>query len=270
MQQNKDFRFAPVRSEKLEQVCFFARLVLILRRLFEEAIIVNIFKKILRWIGYALIFFFVSSITAVVVLKWMPVYYTPLMVMKSTGNLFTGKNTAINHEWVPLDSITHNMPQAVIASEDNLFEQHHGFDFEQIYLARLEALRGGRERGASTISQQTAKNVFLWPGHSWVRKGLEAYFTFLIEHIWGKKRIMEVYLNSIEMGDGIYGVQAAAHINFGKDASRLTKNECALIASSLPNPIKFDSAHPTGYMIKRRKKIVDLMGKVKQCPWGKK
>ena len=216
----------------------------------------KVFKKILRWIGYALIFFFVSSITAVVVLKWMPVYYTPLMVFKSAGNLFSNKSTAINHEWVPLDSITHHMPQAVIASEDNLFEQHHGFDFEQIYLARLEALRGGRERGASTISQQTAKNVFLWQGHSWVRKGLEAYFTFLIEHIWGKKRIMEVYLNSIEMGDGIYGVQACANENFHKNASELTQSDAALIAATLPNPLKFDSANPSRYLEKRRKQII--------------
>lgn len=226
----------------------------------------KVFKKILRWIGYALIFFFVSSITAVVVLKWMPVYYTPLMVMKSAGNLFTGKNTAINHEWVPLDSITHNMPQAVIASEDNLFEQHHGFDFEQIYLARLEALRGGRERGASTISQQTAKNVFLWQGHSWVRKGLEAYFTFLIEHIWGKKRIMEVYLNSIEMGEGLYGVGAVAEYNFNKDAKDLTRAECALIAATLPNPRVFSSKNPSKYMLKRQRRIQHEMKFIPKFP----
>ena len=226
----------------------------------------KVFKKILRWIGYALIFFFVSSITAVVVLKWMPVYYTPLMVFKSAGNLFTGKNTTINHEWVPLDSITHHMPQAVIASEDNLFLKHNGFDLEQIQKAQIAAQEGKRQRGASTISQQTAKNVFLWQGHSWVRKGLEAYFTFLIEHIWGKKRIMEVYLNSIEMGDGIYGADAVARINFGTTPDKLTKSQSVYIAVSLPNPRERDSGHPNAKMKRLHGIISKRMNQIDQFP----
>ena len=125
-------------------------------------------------------------------------------------------------------------------------------------------MKGGRERGASTISQQTAKNVFLWPGHNWLRKGLEAYFTLLIEKVWGKKRIMEVYLNSIEMGDGIYGIEAVARLNFGKHASQLSKRQAALVAVTLPNPLKRDSAHPTPYLIKRRDQVVTLMDKIER------
>ena len=224
------------------------------------------FKMIGRWVRNVLIFFFVSTFIAVLVFKYVPVYLTPLMLIRSVEQIAQGDSPTIKHEWVPLTDINHNMPQAVLASEDNLFLQHNGFDVEQIYRARLEALKGGRERGASTISQQTAKNVFLWPGHNWVRKGLEAYFTVLIEFVWGKERIMEVYLNSIEMGRGIYGVEAVAHNHFKTSADKLTKQQCALIAASLPNPLKRDSGKPSVYMKKRSKQILDLMGKVEQFP----
>lgn len=168
----------------------------------------------------------------------------------------------MEHKWVSKEKITPYMAQAVRASEDNLFTEHNGFDFNQIKAARREAEKGKRVRGASTISQQTAKNVFLWPGKSWIRKGLEAYFTVLIEFIWGKERIMEVYLNSIEMGRGIYGVEAVAKINFGTNAKKLTKSQCALIAASLPNPIKFNSASPSPYMRRRQAQILSLMHKI--------
>lgn len=220
------------------------------------------------WTRNLAIFFFVSSIGAVLAFKWLPVPITPLMIVRSAGMVFRGEEVTMHHQWVPMSKISHNVPQAVMASEDNLFLKHNGFDFEQIYQARLEALHGGRERGASTISQQTAKNVFLWHGRSWVRKGLEAYFTVLIEKIWGKERIMEVYLNSIEMGVGIYGIQATAEYNFGKDAASLTANEAALIAASLPNPRKRNSARPTPYMKKRQRQIVKLMGKIEDCGMG--
>ncbi|MBR1550902.1 MAG: monofunctional biosynthetic peptidoglycan transglycosylase [Muribaculaceae bacterium] len=216
------------------------------------------------WVRNALIFFVVSTVMAVLLLKFMPVYFTPLMFIRCAEQVGHGHLPHMSHSWVPLDSISRHVPQAVMASEDNLFLKHNGFDFEQIYKARLEAMKGGRERGASTISQQTAKNVFLWPGHNWMRKGLEAYFTLLIEQVWGKQRIMEVYLNSIEMGDGIYGIEAVARQNFGKHASQLSKRQAALVAVTLPNPLKRDSAHPTPYLIKRRDQVVTLMDKIER------
>lgn len=152
------------------------------------------------------------------------------------------------------------MPVAVIASEDQRFMTHHGFDYEAIETAAREHLHDGKKlRGGSTISQQTAKNVFLWQGRSWLRKGLETYFTFLIEIFWSKERIMEVYLNSIEMGDGIYGVEAVAEHHFGKTAKELTRSECALIAATLPNPRRYDSANPSSYMRKRQAWIEQQM-----------
>ena len=146
-----------------------------------------------------------------------------------------------------------------MASEDQLFMQHHGFDLKAIGQAWEERQSGRRMRGGSTISQQTAKNVFLWPGRSWVRKGLEAYFTALIELIWGKERIMEVYLNSIEMGDGIYGAEAVSQLHFGCPASDLTRPNCALIAATLPNPLRFSSLHPSPYMLRRQTWIMGQM-----------
>ena len=155
-----------------------------------------------------------------------------------------------------------------VASEDNLFLDHNGFDIEQIQKARDEAEKGKRVRGASTISQQTAKNVFLLPTKSYIRKGIEAYFTLLIEWIWGKERIMEVYLNSIEMGDGVYGAEAVAQAHFKKPAARLSAGEAALIAASLPNPRKFNSGKPSPYMLKRQGQILSLMGKLIKIQMG--
>ena len=155
---------------------------------------------------------------------------------------------------------------AVIASEDNRFAEHNGFDFVEIKKAMKENETRKRQRGASTISQQTAKNVFLWPQSSWVRKGFEVYFTFLIETFWSKERIMEVYLNSIEMGKGIYGAQATAENKFGTTAAKLTKGQCALIAATLPNPIRFNSAKPSPYILKRQNQILRLMNLVPKFP----
>ena len=157
-------------------------------------------KRIWIWCRNLLIFLFVSSILAVVVYKFVPVYYTPLMFIRMYEQHQDGKKMKLGHTWVPISKIAQPLVQAVIASEDNLFMEHNGFDVEQIQKARAEAEKGKRVRGASTISQQTAKNVFLWPGKSYLRKGIEVYFTFLIEWIWGKERIMEVYLNSIDGG----------------------------------------------------------------------
>lgn len=214
-------------------------------------------KTITRLLVWIIVFFFGSTIAAVVVYKWMPVYITPLMITRSIEN-----DDEMQHKWVPIEEISENMALAVISSEDNLFMSHSGFDFDQIQKAIEEAEKTGRQRGASTISQQTAKNVFLWNGRSWVRKGLEAYFTVLIELIWGKERIMEVYLNSIEMGPGIYGAEAVAQAHFSKSASKLTRREAALIAATLPNPLKYSSKNPSKYMRKRQRQITRLMGLV--------
>ena len=223
-------------------------------------------KTLTRWLRNILIFFFTSTILSVVILKYIPVYITPLMLIRAVESVIAGETPVISHEWVPLEQISHNLPQAVIASEDNLFLKHNGFDLEQIQKAQIEAQEGKRQRGASTISQQTARNVFLWQKRSWLRKGLEAYFTFLIEAIWGKERIMEVYLNSIEMGKGIYGAKAAADINFNTTPDKLTKQQSALIAVSLPNPLKRDSAHPTPKMRKMQQTILKRMNQIDQFP----
>jgi monofunctional biosynthetic peptidoglycan transglycosylase len=158
------------------------------------------------------------------------------------------------------------MPVAVMASEDQRFLMHNGFDFIEISKTLEERRSGKRFRGGSTISQQTAKNVFLWPKASWVRKGLEAYFTVLIEFIWGKERIMEVYLNSIEMGDGIYGAEAVAQQHFGRRAITLTRPNCALIAATLPNPLKFSSKEPSSYILKRQTAIMNQMRHIDVFP----
>ena len=160
------------------------------------------------------------------------------------------------------------MPVAVIASEDANFLTHHGFDFKAIQHAVERNAKHPEKRklGASTISQQTAKNVFLWPGRSWVRKGFEVYFTILIELFWSKERIMEVYLNSIEMGEGIYGVKAVASEHFGCEASQLSASQCALIAATLPNPRRFSSKHPSAYMLKRQARILREMRYVAPFP----
>lgn len=210
-----------------------------------------------------LIVFFGSSILAVAVYRFVPVEWTPLMTIRALRPKGTEAQRQAEknrqHEWVSYDEISEWVPRAVIAAEDGRFYQHHGFDFEEIGHAIEERKAGGRSRGASTISQQTAKNVFLWPAHSWVRKGLEAYFTVLIELMWSKERIMEVYLNSIEMGPGIYGIEAAARHYFGRSAAELSKGQAALIAISLPNPLKRDPAHPTAYMLKRQRIIMRYM-----------
>ena len=209
-------------------------------------------KKILRWM---VVLFFSSTILSVIVYRFLPVYITPLMVIRCIQQAGRGESITLHHHWVSLDEISPHMPVAVMASEDQRFLLHHGFDYNAIEKAAVHNLNGGKKRGASTISQQTAKNVFLWPGRSWVRKGFETYFTFLIELMWSKQRIMEVYLNSIEMGDGIYGVDAVAEYHFDKKAKDLFRGECALIAASLPNPLKMDSGHPTAYMRKRQREI---------------
>lgn len=223
-------------------------------------------KTLIRWTRNIVLLFFGSSILAVVALRFLPVYVTPLMVIRCVQQVKNGEEVKWKHHWVPKEKIAHSLPMAVIASEDNRFAEHHGFDFKEIRKAVKENQTRKKARGASTISQQTAKNVFLWPGSSWIRKGFEVYFTVLIELCWNKERIMEVYLNSIEMGRGIYGAEAVAREHFQTTAEKLSRPQCALIAASLPNPIKFNSGKPTAYMLKRQKKIMYLMKCVPDFP----
>lgn len=222
-----------------------------------------IILKIFLWLVGV---FFVSSILAVIAYRWIPVKVTPLMYIRSWQHADDAAYTDWQHRWVPLDSISPYLPVAVMASEDQRFLTHHGFDVQAIKQAQKEYEETGRRRGASTISQQTAKNVFLWPRSSWVRKGFEAYFTFLIELFWSKERIMEVYLNSIEMGPGIYGVEAVANAHFNCRAAELSRNDCALIAATLPNPIKFSSKTPSAYMRKRQQQIKRQMKAIDFLP----
>ncbi|MBR2097810.1 MAG: monofunctional biosynthetic peptidoglycan transglycosylase [Prevotella sp.] len=228
-------------------------------------ILFRLIKKTLKWIVVA---FFASTILSVVIYRFLPVWVTPLMVIRCYEQLTEGRDLKLSHDWEPLSEMSPSLPVAVIASEDARFMEHHGFDYEAIEHAakRNREHPEKRKLGASTISQQTAKNVFLWPGRSWVRKGFEAYFTTLIELLWSKQRIMEVYLNSIEMGEGIYGAQAVAEEHFHKDANDLTRSECALIAATLPNPRKYSSKSPSAYMLKRQSRILKEMKYVGKFP----
>ncbi|MFV0392650.1 MAG: monofunctional biosynthetic peptidoglycan transglycosylase [Paludibacteraceae bacterium] len=220
--------------------------------------------RLWRFLRKFVMWFFIISISWVILARFIPIWVTPLMVIRSVEAVVDGKTPKIKKDWVSIDKISPNMVQAVVASEDNLFMQHNGFSFKDIEKAIEHNKKGKRVRGGSTISQQTAKNVFLWPRRSWVRKGLETYFTVLIEFFWSKERIMEVYLNVAEMGNGIYGVQAASEIYFDKNASKLTKSQAALIAVCLPNPRKFNPAKPSGYIQRRKNQIVSLMGKIER------
>lgn len=219
----------------------------------------HLVKKIAKYIFRLLLTLFIITILWVAVYAFVPVPGTPLMLAR-----YFGEDVPINHTWTPLEEITPDMQLAVIAAEDNRFVLHNGFDWEEIEKARKEAEKGKKLRGASTISQQTAKNVFLWHGRSWVRKGLEAYFTTLIEFMWGKERIMEVYLNSIETGEGLYGIHAVAEANFGKKPGELTREECALIAATLPNPRRYSSKKPGKYIQKRKRAIMKNMNYIQR------
>ncbi|MCX6279788.1 MAG: monofunctional biosynthetic peptidoglycan transglycosylase [Bacteroidetes bacterium] len=225
-------------------------------------------KKRLLWlwkfVKYFTIIYFASSIFFVVLYKFVNPPITPLMAIRLAEQALNGQTLKIEKHWLPLDEISPNLPLAVIASEDNLFLEHKGFDFESIEKAKEYNLKkqGKKVRGASTISQQTAKNVFLWPQRSWLRKGLEVYFTVLIEFVWGKKRIMEVYLNVIETGNGIYGANAAAIQSLNKSAAKLSRGDAALIAAILPNPLKWNLKSPTPYIRSRQQWILWNMNNI--------
>jgi monofunctional biosynthetic peptidoglycan transglycosylase len=215
--------------------------------------------------------FLILSIASVIFFRWVPVPLTPLMLIRCVEQRSDGKEMTLKHDWVSLEEISPKLQLAVVCSEDQNYLKHFGFDWGAIQKARksnekaLEAEHSSAQgkkakiRGASTISQQTAKNVFLWPGRSYVRKAFEVWFTLLIEIFWSKERIMEVYLNSIEMGNGVYGAEAAAQFWFRKKAVKLNKDESAAIASVLPNPLKYKANPATSYIGKRKEWIKQQM-----------
>lgn len=216
-------------------------------------------RRIIKFLWRFLLGLFLFSILIVFVYKWLPVPLTPLMVIRAVEQKQDNNEFVLKHNWVPLEDISLNLQLAVICSEDQNFIRHKGFDLKAIEKAVENNKKGKRIRGASTISQQTAKNVFLWPKRSWFRKGLETYFTFLIELIWSKERIMEVYLNSIEMGEGIYGAEAASQFWYKKQAKNLSVYEAASIAAILPSPLKYRANPATNYIQSRKNWIVKQM-----------
>jgi monofunctional biosynthetic peptidoglycan transglycosylase len=202
----------------------------------------------------------VLSIVAVLVLRWWPPLTSAFMVEARLGALARGDfSFHLRHAWVDRERIAPTMQLAVIASEDQKFPFHHGFDFGSIQDAVREQADGIRSRGASTISQQTAKNLFLWGGHSYVRKGLETWFTALLELCWPKTRILEVYLNSAQFGPDIFGVETAAQTYFHKHAAALTRAEAAQLAAVLPNPVRLHADKPSAYVAARREWILGQM-----------
>ncbi|RAK61739.1 monofunctional biosynthetic peptidoglycan transglycosylase [Phenylobacterium hankyongense] len=213
-----------------------------------------------------LVFGLVGPAAVVAVYRFVPPPMTFLMVER----MFQGRG--FDRRWVPLQRISPRLVGAVIAAEDSGFCQHHGFEFAAMQKAMVANERGGKIRGGSTISQQTAKNVFLWPHRDYVRKGLEAWFTVLIEAIWGKPRIMEVYLNSIEWGPGVYGAEAAAQRNFHVSAANLTPAQAARLAAIVPKPLEWKAARPGPYIQRRSGRIVARAGTVRrqglaECVW---
>ncbi|WP_317898144.1 monofunctional biosynthetic peptidoglycan transglycosylase [Aurantibacillus circumpalustris] len=218
-----------------------------------------ILRKIFRILLRIVIAFLITTVGSTLLYKWLPVKITPLMLIRCLEQKKDGESMKLKHEWVVLDKISPKLQLAVVCSEDQNYLKHYGFDFGAIEKAMKANDEGKNIRGASTISQQTAKNVFLWPGRSYIRKAFEVYFTLLIESIWSKERIMEVYLNSIEMGKGVYGAEAAAQFWFKKSASKLNKDECAAIASILPNPRKFVANPASPYIAKRKEWVKKQM-----------
>ena len=215
--------------------------------------------KFLQILRILVIVFFVWSIGGVVLHRFVPVPITPVMIRYCLSELYDGRSPKLAHKWVSMEKISPHLQAAVIASEDQRFYEHNGFDFDQIEKALEERKQGKRNRGASTISQQPAKNVCTFGTRTWLRKGLEAYYTFLIELFWPKERILEVYLNSIEMGPGIFGAEAVAQEHFHCSAQKLRRTDCALVAATLPNPNRFSSKKPSPYMRKRRTQILRQM-----------
>jgi monofunctional glycosyltransferase len=221
------------------------------------------FASFMRLLGKALLGLFLFSIAMVLIYRFVPIPVTILQLTRCVQQFQDGKPIKLQKDWEPIENISNRLQLAVVCSEDQKFPHHNGFDIEAIEKALKRNKKGKKLRGASTISQQTAKNVFLWEGRTWLRKGLEVYFTGLIELLWGKERILEVYLNVIEMGDGIYGAQAASRAYFKKDAKDLSRQEAALLVAVLPSPRKYSVTRPGPYMYKRQSWVLGQMAQ-----WG--
>lgn len=223
--------------------------------------------KVIKFILKTILWFFIISIGLTILYRFVPVPVTPLMIIRCVEQKQDGKDMKLKKDWVSYDEISPALPLAIVAAEDQKFLDHYGFDFNAIEKAMKSNEKKSKRKkmkGASTISQQTAKNVFLWPSRTWVRKGFEVYFTGLIEIFWSKQRILEVYLNVVEMGDGVYGSEAAAQHHFKKSAEKLSRSEAALIAACLPNPRKFSASKPSGYILGRQASILGQMNNIER------
>ncbi len=227
---------------EIKKISFFKRLALIIKSFFKF------------WI-----YLFVTTVLVVFLMRWINPISSSIMVQRQIEAFLDGEFKFINNSWIDYDDVSKYVPLALISAEDQNFPNHYGFDFEQIKKALKENTHRKRIRGASTISQQLAKNLFLWEGKSFVRKGIEAYFTLLIETLWDKKRIIEVYMNIIELGDMTFGVASASENYLKKDASKLSSSQAALIASVLPNPKRFQIARPSGYVRARQNWVLRQM-----------
>lgn len=221
-------------------------------------------KKYLRIFVFLIVLFFLHSILLTIIYRWVNPPITITMVSRKVVFGYS-----IKHQWVKIKNINPVIKNCAVAAEDNHFLSHYGFDYKALKKALEERKKTGRIRGASTISQQTAKNVFLWQKQSYFRKILELYFTFLIETFWSKERIMEVYLNVIEMGKGIYGIEAASNYYFGKSANKITQYQAALIIVSLPSPLKFNPKQPSTYLSNRANDILLLSYKIGDIKFDK-
>jgi monofunctional biosynthetic peptidoglycan transglycosylase len=229
----------------------------------------GVVRKIFQWTKNIFLLLFALSLFFVLLYKYVPVYYTVPMFARKVESVFTKDKAPVQHQWMPLRDISQNLVQSVIVSEDNLFLIHNGFDFNETKVNPGEISRSRYKWKTGTISQQTARTVFLFPNQSYLNKILETYFTILIEFVWGKERIMEVYLNSVEFGDGIFGAETIAGQVFQIPAGELTVQQAALITVSINNPKELNSAHPTTYMLRRQAKIISLMEKMIPIEFGK-
>ena len=217
----------------------------------------------LTYIKLAALILFTVTVVPVIALRWFPPPTSAFMLQQYVLSRWNNQHDIhIHYRWVDLEKISPHAVQAVIAAEDQKFSNHWGFDREAIVEAWEERRKGTRIRGASTITQQVAKNLFLWPGKTFVRKGIEAYFTVLIEALWSKSRIVEIYLNIVQLGRGVYGISEAGKIFFGKAPSDLNRKECALIAAALPNPLRLRIDRPSEYMRQRTQQILKEMSRM--------
>ncbi|HSJ69575.1 MAG TPA: monofunctional biosynthetic peptidoglycan transglycosylase [Anditalea sp.] len=227
-------------------------------------------RKIFKWLGWFILWCFILSIALTVIYRFVPVPITPLMVIRMwEQSQDENREVRLKKTWTSIDNISRHLPQAVVAGEDQIFLIHSGFDKEAIERAIEGNKAGKRVKGGSTITQQTAKNVFLWPARNYFRKGLEAYFTLLLEFFWSKERILEVYLNVIEMGDGIYGAEAAAQTYYNKSAADLTRHESAMLAAIVPGPLMWNPKKPTAYNRQRQSWILRNMNNLEPIGFGK-